>query len=137
MVSQLLLPMADHDQAYLMGAKVRAACRVVASDLGHKVVAGLWRLYLKDGVTPDERRVGLKLDETDRHYIKPSEMAALKKADPRGIIIAAEMDALGYEMPERKQQATDAEIVRRVPGVLRKYLADELAELIEKEIGAR
>lgn len=121
-MSQLVLPMNDRDRDVVAGARVRAACKVVATDLTHKVVAELWGCH--------ESTVGLKLDEANRNYIKPHEMIALKRADLNNLIEAAEQLAL--RPPE-----TDADIVRRIPGALRKYLSPEFAELIEREMGLR
>lgn len=129
MVTQLLLPMTDPDKDALVSARVRAACKVVATELGYKAVSELWGC--------DESQVGHKLNETNRNYIKPREMYALKRADVRGIIVAAEMAELGYEMPERKQVVTADDIVRRLPAVLRELFAPELAELVERKLGMR
>jgi hypothetical protein len=129
MVTQLLLPMTDPDKDALISARVREACKAVAKELGYKAVAEIWGC--------DESQVGHKLNETNRNYIKPQEMYALKRADVRGVIVAAEMAELGYEMPERRHVVTDADVVRRLPGVLRELFAPELAELVERKLGLR
>jgi diphthamide synthase (EF-2-diphthine--ammonia ligase) len=126
---QLVLPMSDPDKDALVSARVREACKAVATELGYKHIAELWDC--------DEAQVGHKLNETNRNYIKPREMYALKRADVRGIIVAAEMEELGYEMPERKVSVTAEETVRRLPGVLRELFAPELAELVERKLGLR
>jgi hypothetical protein len=121
--------MADFDRDLLSSSRVRAACKDVAAGLGHKEVARLWRC--------EENLVGLKLNETGRHYMKPHELLALKRVDANGLIVAADCEELGYEAPERKQIDDPGEALKRLPGALRKYLRDELAELIEREMGLR
>ncbi len=122
MLGQLLLPMADRDQDALAAARIRLACKAVARELGHKVVAEMWGC--------DEATVSLKLDEKNRNAIKPAEMVALKRADLRGAIEAA-------EQAELHRPVDAAEVVRRVPGVLRELFAEELAELVERKLGIR
>jgi hypothetical protein len=119
MNSQLLLPMNDPDRYFVAAARVRSACKVVAAELGHKKVAELWGC--------NESSVGLKLDEKNRNSIHPHEMLALKVADHRGLIRAAEETAL-------RPAVTDEMRIRRLSGVLRRYLADEMAQLIEREL---
>jgi hypothetical protein len=119
MTAQLVLPMSDPDRLYVAGAKIRAACRLVAIDVGHKVVAASWNCH--------EHTVALKIDEKNRNSIHPHEMVALKELDRRGLIQAAEDEAL-------RPTVTDEERLKRLPGVLRRYLADEFAELIEREL---
>jgi hypothetical protein len=122
MVAQLVLPMTDPDRDAVASARIRMACKVVARDLGHKRVADLWGC--------DESTVGLKLDEKNRNYIRPSEMLALKRADLAGLIAAA-------EEAELRPPVTHDEVVARIPSVLRSVLAEEFAELIERKLGLR
>lgn len=122
MIGQLLLPMADRDKDALAAARVRAACRTVAGELGHKAVAELWSC--------DEAQVGHKLNETNRNYIKPTEMLALKRVDLRGLIEAA-------EKAELHRSVNPEDVVRRLPGALRELFAEELAELVERKVGLR
>jgi uncharacterized protein (DUF2267 family) len=121
-LNQYVLPLVDHDRDALAAARIRAACKAVAADLGHKAIADLWGCH--------ESSVGLKLEEKNRNYIRPSEMIALKRADRRGLIRIA-------EEAELDPPTTPEQVVERLPHVLRELFADELAELVERKLGLR
>lgn len=118
-MSQLVLPMTDPDRYFVASARVRAACKTVALGLGYKEVASLWGCH--------ESQVGLKIEEKHRNSIHPGEMLALKAADKHGLIQAAEDDALS-------PPASAEDRLRRLPGVLRRYFAEELCQLVEREL---
>lgn len=119
MTAQLVLPMSDPDRLFVAGAKIRAACKLVIADIGTKEVAKAWGCH--------EHTVSLKVDEKNRNSIHPHEMVALKELDRRGLIAAAEQEAL-------RPTVTDEEKMTRLPGVLRRYLSDEFAQLIERDL---
>jgi hypothetical protein len=119
MTAQLVLPMSDPDRLFVAGAKIRAACKQVADDVGHKQVAAAWGCH--------EHTVALKIREANRNSIHPHEMVALKELDRRGLIAAAEQEAL-------RPTVTAEEKMARLPGALRRYLSDEFAQLIERDL---
>jgi hypothetical protein len=119
---QSRLPLTDAGRDALASARFRAACKVVAKELGYKAVADAWGC--------DEATVSLKLDEKNRNSMHPCEVISLKRLDSRGIIRAAE-DAELDDKPSAEK------IVARLPGVLRRYFTDDMAETVETDLGMR
>lgn len=127
MSAQLPLLMGDMDRAVLGSAKVRRACRLVVDEVGPKLLGDAWRC--------PEKHVHLKVDQRDRHYLKPEEFVDLVLRDRHGRIMAELADVAGYETPERKRVLEPAEKLQRLDTTLDELLGAEVAELVRRKAG--
>lgn len=125
-LAQVVVPLTESDRALLAGVRLRSAVRSLAKEVGFKRLGDLWG-------GADEATVSQKVDEKNRHYMKPHELLAAMALDNSGGVLAVLCDELGYERPERKPDpASEAE---RLRAALRETLSPEIAEVIERKAG--
>jgi len=120
MMEQLPLSLGDRERAEQLCLRMRQAFRRVAEAVGIKVLATDWECH--HGI------VGQKLAQTDRHFLRPVEIADLLLRDVDGAILATLCEWLGYETPQKRKPLDPvAEIewyrdrIERLPPELQDY----------------
>lgn len=127
MTAQLILPMRDLDRATMALARLRCAVRSVADQIGIKALAEDWDCS-------SERKVTDKIEQRDRHYLKPEELIDLILRDRSGQIISELCELAGYDTPERKHLKTEAEKFTSLDAAI-ESLGPEVADMLRRKAG--
>lgn len=134
MKAQLPLMMRDADRASIVASRLRKTLRVVAEELGLKVLGDDWRN--RDGKPVGHATVSNKIDGRERNDLHLDEFIDLLLRDRVGLRILTELaEASGCIVPEHKPAPDPQRDLAKLDSALEETLGAEVAELVRRKAG--